>query len=849
MVRAKKTIASVLCNTGIRVTAAWLGCFLPPLILCEASGLDFPKQLTAAALVVCLVIVLMLDLTKGRALRIFIRLSPLLFTAVICLVLRESWLAGMRGFLTELYDRMNRYFGWSLEISGEASAEEASLALFWMPCVALLMELSMLAAEGLAPIAWINLSVVFPAICVATNIFPGAGYLCAYVCLCLYFVMAKDSFTLPLRSGTRLRLLFAGVLAALGLAACLLISRDVYEKRLVNHPVRITLREKIWEVMPSLFGKAKNTQNYRGGMSGGVIPRSGSVRDNKSTVMKVTLPKEAGEVHLRGAAYGDYDGTNWKAANKHPFLLEDIIHNYATTPITQIPVRDLAAFLYQTAQNNENSDRGRFTILQSTMKIELQEDLGPYLFVPYDTAGAVDANSGKRFSTYNAEGILMPGDEGAAEYECDYYYNTYQLPGYMAYQYDVSHTPRRGSSAYDLMLKKYEDYVYASYLDIPKRCEGVYDLAPLPEGAPLFDAIDAVRNMLSDNYRYTKSPKAVPEDSDFIMYFLTESKEGYCMHYASAAVMLFRAMGIPARFVEGYIIREEDYQDAENAGSDRITMRQSVTQDEYVPFVTVNVTDSAAHAWVEVYISGYGWFPVEVTFGGTGHLADRAKMVGEISLPAPSDKPTPTPTPTPKLPSVLTPTPMAGTPTVTPKITSSITPAVSPTPKLSHGISPTPGGNGPSGPGGGKNAGEKTGSGALLVILRVMLVLAGVVSLAFIRRSYARTKRRHRMFGTTPRHAIAAICCDIGQLFRLNGVAHNGTETERAYCMRAAEKLGFREELAWLYETGNRAAFSGDTITKSDRKRAIMLYRRLRSRTLKKQSAATRLAWIFLRGI
>ena len=55
MVRAKKTIASVLCNTGIRVTAAWLGCFLPPLILCEASGLDFPKQLTAAALVFFLI--------------------------------------------------------------------------------------------------------------------------------------------------------------------------------------------------------------------------------------------------------------------------------------------------------------------------------------------------------------------------------------------------------------------------------------------------------------------------------------------------------------------------------------------------------------------------------------------------------------------------------------------------------------------------------------------------------------------------------------------------------------------------------------------------------------------------
>lgn len=27
----------------------------------------------------------------------------------------------------------------------------------------------------------------------------------------------------------------------------------------------------------------------------------------------------------------------------------------------------------------------------------------------------------------------------------------------------------------------------------------------------------------------------------------------------------------------------------------------------------VNVPDSAAHAWVEVYIDGYGWEPVEVT--------------------------------------------------------------------------------------------------------------------------------------------------------------------------------------------------------------------------------------------
>ena len=62
------------------------------------------------------------------------------------------------------------------------------------------------------------------------------------------------------------------------------------------------------------------------------------------------------------------------------------------------------------------------------------------------------------------------------------------------------------------------------------------------------------------------------------------------MHFASAGTLLLRALGVPARYVSGYIA--------------------DVTAGE-----TVDVPDQNAHAWVEIYLRGYGWYPVEMTPG------------------------------------------------------------------------------------------------------------------------------------------------------------------------------------------------------------------------------------------
>lgn len=74
-----------------------------------------------------------------------------------------------------------------------------------------------------------------------------------------------------------------------------------------------------------------------------------------------------------------------------------------------------------------------------------------------------------------------------------------------------------------------------------------------------------------------------------MLHFLTQSRQGYCVHFASAAAVMLRALDIPARYVSGYV---------------------AVVQGG-----RADVPDSAAHAWVEYYLDGFGWLPLEATPG------------------------------------------------------------------------------------------------------------------------------------------------------------------------------------------------------------------------------------------
>ena len=107
-----------------------------------------------------------------------------------------------------------------------------------------------------------------------------------------------------------------------------------------------------------------------------------------------------------------------------------------------------------------------------------------------------------------------------------------------------------------------------------------------------------IRQVLRLDTTYTKSPDTVPEGEDLIRWFLTDYKKGNAVYYATAAVMAYRTAGYPARYTEGYHL-SADEADALNAdGLKEITL-----------------TTRNSHAWVEVYVNGAGWMPVEVVPG------------------------------------------------------------------------------------------------------------------------------------------------------------------------------------------------------------------------------------------
>jgi hypothetical protein len=122
-----------------------------------------------------------------------------------------------------------------------------------------------------------------------------------------------------------------------------------------------------------------------------------------------------------------------------------------------------------------------------------------------------------------------------------------------------------------------------------------------------FSILNKIKTVITEDTKYSLSPGVTPIDEDFIHYFLTEQKEGYCSYYASAGTMLARMCGIPARYVEGYIVQNSEITELD---SPTIELGES-----YLWEYKSNVLGKNAHAWTEVYIDGLGWIPFEFTPG------------------------------------------------------------------------------------------------------------------------------------------------------------------------------------------------------------------------------------------
>lgn len=144
----------------------------------------------------------------------------------------------------------------------------------------------------------------------------------------------------------------------------------------------------------------------------------------------------------------------------------------------------------------------------------------------------------------------------------------------------------------------YRSYAYETYTRLPDSTRAALQSVITDAGlSTAEDPIAAVAAYVRDAGEYDTETEPYPS-SDYAVYFLTTARRGYCVHFATAATALYRALGIPARITEGFLVSAESGRSVDVKGED-------------------------AHAWVEVYRDGVGWVPVEVTGrGGLHQLPD-----------------------------------------------------------------------------------------------------------------------------------------------------------------------------------------------------------------------------------
>lgn len=563
-------------------------------------------------------------------------------------------------------------------------------------------------------------------------------------------------------------------------------------------------------------GAFKGTGTMGGGLSGGKLSATPKVEFTNKTVFKLTMPAESGSLYLKGFAGATYTGTSWEDLNRDAEKkYRSIVETYGGGAFTGENLSNeylnlfLNGVISFSTNKLEGADANPFGLLKRfTLDIDYVNANENFMYAPYflgelptgDFLSISDLYAkpmrNKSFYNYSYYKLTM------VDTLADNLYKFKNLQDYISIQDDYRY------SQFLEFEENYRKFVYETYVGIP--VDKFQRLTKIELGVPkaydtdsMIRVVNMVTSYLSNTTSYTLSPGALPKGQDYIEYFLFDSRRGYCAHYASAAVMLLRYYGVPARYVEGYIVTENDinhgragditsYQMYDNNGNERLYQTRNRT---------VEIHDTNAHAWVEVYMDGVGWLPIEVTAGYSmnGINSINNTIQNEVSnIPSPTPLPTNTPKPTekPEVTATNAPTPTTGiNPTES---------EVSPNPSIT----------------GGANSGEydKFGTSILKDIIFILCMVLLLLSLCWLRYLVLRYFREKNSYDAFHRNESALyLYSQIEKMLKILKFQKMESETYEQFFERLKDEYeslpeGYEKVLALLL----KARFSNQRITKEE---------------------------------
>lgn len=381
----------------------------------------------------------------------------------------------------------------------------------------------------------------------------------------LLVVLATAVFLLPYGVGNKLRLVPAVFTVVLGGAVSvgsLWINKEYSaEQELEN--IKKELHKWHYE-------------SVQGAMPEGNLSNL-SALERKSTVRLEVQMEKPQKMYLRGMVGEVYTGTGWTQPEERVYLeAEDIFY-----------------WLHKEGFYGQNSIGNAMLLMEDASELKMTvQNVGAcrkYQYLPYALAGneILDANA------------IGDGSVRARETMTEISYFAGSLPEWYQTKINLVNCDKEEKTdKYFKQEQTYKNFVYQQDLQITNSVAGVCQsvLEREQDTGTLGEIITTIREVLQAELNYNEQAVTLNGANDFFKYTMEQSKEGYSVHYATAAVLMLRYCGVPARYVEGYVISEEE--------ASKFKAEESIL-----------VTDENAHAWAEYYLDGIGWIPFEVTPG------------------------------------------------------------------------------------------------------------------------------------------------------------------------------------------------------------------------------------------
>ncbi len=324
---------------------------------------------------------------------------------------------------------------------------------------------------------------------------------------------------------------------------------------------------------------AVTDNNYVGGMRYVSGSRLGSIRDHlienpEEIALRVYADKAPG--YLRGTVFDLYNTRRWYGAGDLANDQNDrsgLIRDYSLEPagLAQTTLsanfgRKLKRFPLAGGDSGANVSKPGVAI--QTLEIHNEPIKGLTVFLPMSTRW-IEASSEELLVSRN--GIVRSG-------------------------VDVSR-PYVAGVAERLPIETMDAGRREIFLDVPKQ------IAPMLENvtrsicdqqATARVKAESISRYFQDGFEYGLNRTRSPGGVDPLEHFLNTRHIAHCEYFASATVLMLRTVGVPTRYITGYVVDEVNDED------NRLWYARN----------------RDAHAWVEAFDDASGqWFAVESTPG------------------------------------------------------------------------------------------------------------------------------------------------------------------------------------------------------------------------------------------